>query len=63
MPAALKARKVRHRDLGITLVAVSGHLRRSDDDRLEGLFEESSFLICKLIVNAYSFARFLPAFC
>ena len=29
---ALKTRQVRHRDLGMALAVISGHLRRSDND-------------------------------
>ena len=60
---ALKFRQVRHRDPGIALAAISGHLRHSKDDLLDGFFQESFLLAGKLIVRAYSFARILPALC
>ena len=61
--SALKTRQLRHRDPGLPLAVVSGHLRRSDDDLLESFVQESSFLLCKLVVSTYRLARLLSAPC
>ena len=64
-PAApsTKTRQVCHRDLGMALAAISGHLRRSNNDFLDGLVQEAFLLPCKRIVSTYSFSCILPAFC
>ena len=38
----------------MALAVISGHLRRSDNDLLEGFLQESSFFSCKRIANACS---------